>query len=415
VKKRVLTTLRAWDNAWHRGLRGVWRRVLFDGETAMHFSMFETLCGCLNLDPRIQSCFTCSWNGGLKTPLQSVARLLKSEAQHFVPFSRAQWQKWDLYVSSCFDVPWFARSVPWVDTFHGVGEKWADDGTRLYMCHPLAVRYDRLLCPNQRLAAQFEARPSFLKTPDSLRLTGLAKSDTLVWFNTPEIRSALKKALPLRAGKPVVLFAPTWGREGLLARHADAVMDACLESGVNLIVKLHSCSYLPDAQFSGGVDWGKRMDEMALQRGFLHLPHANLSALMLLADAMVADFGSAAVEFCLLDRPLLFFRIEEQGARIGGDRFQFETLCAAGNNIATMEQLRTALRRILQGEDDAAEARKSLAQTFFFAAGQATFNCLKEMYALMDLECPVGLVETYQVALRRDILAEPAAFLGIGN
>jgi hypothetical protein len=415
VKKHLLTVLRAWDDAWHRGLRGERRRVLFDGESSMHFAMFETLYGCLRRDPRVQCRFTSSWADGLKAPLERICAVLGTDRREFVNYRLAQWRKWDLYVSSCFDLAWFARAVPWVDTFHGVGEKWIETGERLYMAHPLAARYDRLLCPNRRLAAQFERHPEYLKSPESLRVTGLAKSDTLVWLNTEEVRSALRAALPLKPGRPVVLLAPTWGPDGLLAQHLSEAIAICAAAEVNLIVKLHACSYLRDEAFSGGVNWRARLDEASRAGGFLHLPDASLTALILVADVMIADFGSAPVEYSLVDRPLLFWVAPGQAARSAGDRFQFELLSVAGGAVTSPADLQRKLAGVLGGSDGAAAHRRLLRETFFHAAGEATRNGLREMYGLMELAMPEGLVEGYRAERRDAILSDPAAFLGLGQ
>lgn len=380
----------------------------------MHFSMFETLYGSLGQDRRIERHFTSSWQGGIKAPMDSLCRMLGASAADFVPYDKAKWQKWDLYVSSCFDNPWFARNVPWADTFHGVGEKWVEDGSRLYMCHPLGARYDRLLCPNSRLARQFWDHPAFMKTPESVRLTGLAKGDLLAWLNDGEVRAALQKALPPGAQAPVILFAPTWGADGLLARHGEEVVRACRRAGFRVIVKLHACSHLPGAQFNGGVDWSRRMEEWTREHGILHMPASPLSALMLAADAMISDFGSAPVEFCLTDRPLVFFSIEAQAARIGGDRFQFDALLSAASTVCGPDGLEGALRAALAGKGGAGAARRAVREAFFHEPGRATASSLRELYGLMDLEGADAFVEQFRTSLRASVLENPARFLGVG-
>lgn len=410
--RKLLCVIRSADDRLHRRLRGTRRKVLFDGESRMHFAMFETLHGAMRFDPRLDLSITCSWDGGLKIPMRSLRAMIHGVDAGWIPYWKAKWLKWDLYVSSCFDNPWFARSVPWADTFHGVGEKWVEGGSRLYMAHPLAARYDRLLCPNRRLAAQFEARPAYLKTPASLRRTGLAKADPLVWFNTPAVRAALRAALPFDRAAPVVLFAPTWGVDGVLARHGEDVARLCREAGVNLIVKLHSCSYLPDAQFNGGVDWSARLAEWARIYGLAHLPEADLSTLMLAADVMIADFGSAPVEFCLVDRPLVFFNSPAQAERTGGDGFQFDALCAAGGGARDTEALRQRLSLALGGDDGAGRQRAAIREEFFFDAGNATANGLRELYALMELENGDGVVEQFKRARETQLLKRPEQFLG---
>jgi hypothetical protein len=414
LRTRVLRVLRNGDDRLHRALRGARRRVLFDGETAMHFSMFETLAGSLRGDPRVAVRFTSSWQGGFKLPREAVAALLGGVSADGVPYRRARWQKWDLYVSSCFDNPWFARRVPWADTFHGVGEKWVGGGAHLYMAHPLGARYDRLLCPNDRLAEQFRQRPAFVKTPESVRVTGMARSDLLVWFGGPEVRAALRAALGITDARPAVLFAPTWGTDGALAAYGEDILRECAARGLHAIVKLHSCSYLDAAKYSGGVNWRQRLDALAGALGFRHAPNANLTALILAADLMIADFGSAPVECCAADRPLIFFRLPAQERRIGGDGVQFGMLCAAGGPVTDLDTLRRRLDDVLDGRDGAAAARRRLRDTFFHAPGQATENCLRQMYELMELDVPAGLLERYRAEKRRRILAAPAEFLGLG-
>jgi len=385
---------------------------LFDGETQMHFSMFETICGAMREDERIETCATCCWEGGLKLPGAVVAELLTSNTR-FVPYHKAKWRKWDLYVSSCFDVAWLARTAPWVDTFHGVGEKWTATENRLYMVHPLAARYDKLLCPNQRLADQFQEHPEFVKTQEALRVTGMPRSDLLVWLNTKEVRSALHSQLRLKPGAPTVLLSPTYGTDGLAHKFGVEIIEECLRSGVNLIVKLHSCSYLADPRFNGGVDWAERLAKYKNHEGFLHAPYANLTALMLLADIMIADFGSAPVEFSLLDRPLVFFAIDEQAKLRGGDRFQYNLLCSAGGNVATTKQLAGILALLTKGEDPRTTERSKLKGHFFHQPGSATANALKEMYHLMGLTVPGNLVEKYLERKKAEVLANPGRFLGL--
>jgi len=411
-KQRLMTFGRGMEDRLHRWLRGRRRRVLFDGETSLHFSMFTTLYGALRQAPGVQVRFTSSWEGGLKVPLQAAAAVLGAAVTEYVPYQRAKWAKWDLYVSSCFDNPWFARAVPWVDTFHGVGEKWVNGGRHLYMVHPLAARYDRLLCPNERLAQHFRAHPEWLKSPEALRVTGMARSDFLVWFNTPEMQAVLRAEMGLDGDRPTVLFAPTWGRHGVLARYGEEVIRECLRRDLNVIVKLHACSYLSLPKYSGGINWRERLSAFENDRRFRHLPHGNLTALILLADVMVADFGSAPVEFCLVDRPLIFWKLAEQAEHTGGDHFQFEALCAAGGGVSDMAGFRDRLERILSNRDEAAAARRHLREVFFFDAGQATENCLREMCALMETELPADLVARFRSAKRLEIQAAPAHFLG---
>jgi CDP-glycerol glycerophosphotransferase (TagB/SpsB family) len=218
--------------------------------------------------------------------------------------------------------------------------------------------------------------------------------------------------LPFDRAAPVVLFAPTWGPDGVLARHGEAIARLCREAGANLVVKLHSCSYLPGARFNGGVDWSARLAEWGKTYGLAHLPDVDLSVLMLAADVMIADFGSAPVEFCLVDRPLVFFDSPAQAERTGGDRFQFNALCAAGGGARDEEALRRRLALALAGNDGAGRQRAAVREEFFFDAGNATTNSLRELYALMELESGSDVVAQYKRAREEQLLKRPEQFLG---
>jgi CDP-glycerol glycerophosphotransferase (TagB/SpsB family) len=191
----------------------------------------------------------------------------------------------------------------------------------------------------------------------------------------------------------------------VLARHGEDVIRDCVASGAHVIVKLHACSYHPDPALSGGVDWSGRMGALARELKFSHLPGASLAILMLAADAMIADFGSAPVEFCLLDRPLIFFRSDAQAVRTGGDGFQYAQLCAAGGGVSDRRELRQALEKILAGADGRATARRAVRDEFFHEPGHATERCLRELYDMMELHCPAELCERYREQRGRDLFS----------
>ena len=414
MKQATLRAARAVDDWIHRRTRGNRRRVLFDGETQMHFSMFETICGAMQEDERLETYATCCWQGGLKSPDMALRELLGLRTR-FVPYERAKWKKWDLYVSSCFDNAWFARSLPWVDTFHGVGEKWATSQDRLYMVHPLAKRYDRLFCPNERLVRGYQSHPGFLKTPGSACLTGMPRSDLLVWLNNPEVRASLRTALGVRDAVPLVLFSPTYGADGVLHAFGKSIIEQCLQANLHVAVKLHSCSYLEDPKFNCGVDWFRELEPYTRFDTFRHVPHANLTALMLAADVIVTDFGSAAVECSLTDRTLFFCGIKSQAERTGGDRVQFNLLCSAGGPVRNVGEFSDRLKRFLKGDSLNRGEQNTLRDTFFHTPGQATDNCLRIVYALLDLSYPATQVQSYVARKRQQVLQNPLAFLGLGN
>jgi hypothetical protein len=136
---------------------------------------------------------------------------------------------------------------------------------------------------------------------------------------------------------------------------------------------------------------------------------------MLAADVIVTDFGSAAVECSLTDRTLFFCGIKSQAERTGGDRVQFNLLCSAGGPVRNVGEFSDRLKRFLKGDSLNRGEQNTLRDTFFHTPGQATDNCLRIVYALLDLSYPATQVQSYVARKRQQVLQNPLAFLGLGN
>ena len=115
------------------------------------------------------------------------------------------------------------------------------------------------------------------------------------------------RKLGLDPNKPTILIGPNW--EGLkLARNHGAsyfeeIVNAVTSNKLNLLAKLHTCSYNP--LMSGGVDWRDKLNSMA-SRGLLRVdPDPDDRQALLYCDILITDKSSRAFIFMLRGKPVI--------------------------------------------------------------------------------------------------------------
>lgn len=139
---------------------------------------------------------------------------------------------------------------------------------------------------------------------------GYSKSDDLL--NGKFERDEVLKGLGLPAENKTVLYAPSWD-EGLSLRTSgrQIIAELLKLENVNVIVKLHPISYCsPDGPnymfYTGGVDWKKELSEFESNSNFRHIPVSSIDPLLSASDIMVTDVSSVALEFIMLDKPVVY-------------------------------------------------------------------------------------------------------------
>lgn len=107
------------------------------------------------------------------------------------------------------------------------------------------------------------------------------------------------------AERPTVLLAPTWGREGVLERHADAVLQALAGTGWDVIVRPHPQTLRMAPHVTSCIQgWCARASNITLDASL-----AGHESLMR-ASVMISDWSGAALDFALgLERPVLFLDV----------------------------------------------------------------------------------------------------------
>lgn len=155
------------------------------------------------------------------------------------------------------------------------------------------------------------------------------------------------RRLGLDFTRPTVLFSATWDRSGLSAidRWWDRVGE--LTGAYNVLVTLHPWV---SPRFRRGV---------ARQPGVHLLDTPRLWPSMLLADVLVGDTSSLIAEYCVLDRPVVTFRVPVAG-RLTPEIHQI--LGEVSFRVDTFDELRDALPRALAQPSLHASQRRHLVQ-----------------------------------------------------
>jgi CDP-glycerol glycerophosphotransferase (TagB/SpsB family) len=351
------------------------RRLLFNARTPMNYAIVAPLHRAMRSDPRVEFYFTAS-----ETP-QRAAEILRDagpEARIIKP-QRAALIRFDAYVVA--DRLWMTlpRGAPRVQMFHGVGGKFAHD----YDKPTSSMRqWDRLFFVNERRLRNFLQAGAIDADSKAPRLVGMPRVDCLVdgsWN-----RDEILVRLGLDPGRPTILYAPTWSAASSINRLGEELIRRLLDGPWNVIVKLHDRLRDPREFYSGGLDWGVKLQPM-LARANGHLASgADINPYLVAADLMITDHSSVGFEFLVLDRPLVVFDAPglPAAARINPEKVAL--LRSAATVVSSAGELAGVVNEELRRPDRLASQRRKVAAEMFHDPGNATDRAVALVRELLD-------------------------------
>lgn len=223
---------------------------------------------------------------------------------------------------------------------------------------------------------------------------GYPKTDLL--FRTGWRRDELLREMGLEPGRKTVLYAPAFDKGTSLPQYGEEMFRALSRLDCNVIVKLHPVSY--DRRVvgvhSGGVYWPDVADRHAVPGKFVHAGNVDVGKCLLAADAMVTDVSSVALEFMLLDKPVVYLECPEFYAQFreggayekwGDDPVHDLRVNAgrdAGLQAGNLEEMEVCLSRALRNPDEHHAARREVVEQLLFHSGDASeagARCLAEV------------------------------------
>ena len=352
------------------------RRVMFEAANPMLFNVFRPVYERLSADPRIS--ITLVPHGSEFTAAEIFAGA--SGRDRLATPRRAAWMKPDLYINTdLWSMTWLRRRTRRVHLFHGVAGKYGLDAPR-----ELAAEvkiFDRILFPNRDRLDRYVAAGLVDAGGDVAALTGYPKADCLV--NGSLGREAIAAGLGLDNSRPTVIYAPTWSERSSLNAVGEQVITVLADSGLNVIVKLHACSYT--ARGSGGVDWRERLRSYATRPNVFVVDDADASPYLVAADLLVTDHSTVGFEFMVLDRPVVVLHQQDliDHARINPEKVAL--LQSAARVVHDISQLDEAVRDELRWPARLSTMRRKLAQDLFPGCGTATDRVMDVLYELLEL------------------------------
>jgi hypothetical protein len=333
-------------------------RVLVDVRTQMNLAVLEPMWKALSGDERVRLLFS-SETGARINPWTRVDLAMTADL----------WNQTALH-----------RCRRRINFFHGVAGKYDLDRPDRLAAADLH-RFDRLAFINRERMERYLA--SGLVQPGQAVLVGYPKGDDLV--NGRWDANAVRASLGLPVATHTILYAPTFSTANSLHLAGEAMISTLLDSGRNVIVKLHDRSMVPHPTYTGGIDWPARLARFEPHPRFALARGADAGPFLAAADLLVTDHSTVGFEFALLDRPIVVFdspRLRE-AARIDEDKWT--RLRSMADVAATPGELRSAVEQGFAAPERHRQARR-LAHELFAYAGSATSRALNTVYALLDLE-----------------------------
>lgn len=374
--RNVIKGIRTADKRWGRR-RSNSRRILVDARTAMNFAVVAPVFTALKNDPRISFYFTSSENprgvGSIYGDLECKEQIISSSAAAMLRF--------DAYLTA--DLLWarLLRAPERIFMFHGVAGKYA----KTYDAPEFSMRHwDRIFFINRRRLRNFISSGALDPDSKSARMVGYPKLDRLV--DGTLTRDDILESLGVDPNEKTILYAPTWSPHSSLNLMGEELLRQLCAAGYKVIVKLHDRSWFQDYEFSGGIDWGPRLDAILSRHGGYLARVADLTPLLAAADIMITDHSSAGFEYLLLDRPLIRIEVPEliAATEIPADYVSlmaeaaFSTRTVAGTVEAVEQALSDPFRRSM--------SRRAVAEELFYDPGRATGRAVSEMYEILELD-----------------------------
>lgn len=220
---------------------------------------------------------------------------------------------------------------------------------------------------------------------------GYSKSDNLL--QGKYIRKDVLEELNLNPELKTVLYAPSWDEGLSLRSFGEQVIENILDvKNINLIVKLHPISYSSDKGpnylfYTGGVNWIERFSKFESNKNFRHIPVNDIDPILAASDLMVTDLSSVALEFIMLDKPVIYIdcpeffekTLQKTYANFGNTTADFvrnDPKANAGRHVGTvvndLNDLPEAIQSCLSNPNEFSEKRKMFSEKLSYNPGNAS-------------------------------------------
>jgi hypothetical protein len=340
------------------------KRIFFSGYAPVHFLCFLPVYQRLQARSDVELWLSGGWkqkNGeAVSYSLDGFYDTFPVNRERILTVEQSRAEDFDVVVCAHLSDDLFPRTAKsTVQIFHGVSFK-------NLSIRDKALRFQYLCLPGRYHAEGYQR--AGLVRPDSSAclLTGFPKTDLLA--SNKVDRAALLRSLNLDPALPTLLFAPTGEKDNALEIHGRAAIEAISAAGEwNLIIKPHDH---PKRK----IDWFKELAPFENER--VRLIHdLDVVPYLAAADLLLTDASSVAVEYTLLDRPILFLDVPSLFERVKerAPELDLETYGRKiGKVVPNAGELVAAIRASLREPGRERAVRQAMARHVFWKPGSAT-------------------------------------------
>lgn len=215
---------------------------------------------------------------------------------------------------------------------------------------------------------------------------GYPKSDALLQGRYDQ--GQVLEQLGLDPSRKTALYAPAWDAGGSLRTFGEQVIEQLLTlDDINVVVKLHPISYSERSSpsfewYTGGVDWVERFRRFESDPRFRHVTSFQVDPLLAASEVLVTDFSSVALEFMVLDKPVIYLDCPEYFEKTlkhpaynsDPDYVRNDPKANAGRHAGVVVEdvtgLAAAVRASLGRPEIGSDGRRKLAATLLYNPGK---------------------------------------------
>jgi len=215
-------------------------------------------------------------------------------------------------------------------------------------------------------------------------------------------RVEVLRGLGLDPELKTVIYAPAWDPGCSLRTSGLAIARTLLDLGdVNVIVKLHPVSMEPRNSpyfefYTGGICWEDEFKVFKDHPRFAFARQQLVNPLLVASDALLTDFSGVALEFMLLDRPVLYMDCPEFYEKTqkewgnDADMAKNDDRFNAGRNYGTVvpgvAELPGAVRRALARPEELSDRRREFIARFLYNPGNGAQTFVDAVEELLGLD-----------------------------
>jgi len=226
---------------------------------------------------------------------------------------------------------------------------------------------------------------------------GYPKSDALLRGRFS--RDTVLRDLGLAPAKPTVLFAPAYDRGTSLHIYGEKIIETLVQLDANILVKLHPMHYDAGAiqGFADGINWPERLRTYEKHGNFRLLGNQPIDSLLAGSDVMITDISGVALEFMMLDRPVIFIDCPKFFQEVApsatyqtsSERVQQDIRCNAGRSaglvVRSLAELPAAVQRSVTNPGEFSLQRQALAAQLLYNPGRAANAAANAILELLGL------------------------------